>query len=251
MTAEACTSPRLERAGFRHAFFTRNGGVSEGPYASLSFSLAAGDHPAHVAENLRRASRVLGVDDGKILYLSQVHGKEVRRLVPTDSLERTLLREGDACFSDAPGLACGVRVADCVPILVGDQRTGAVAAIHAGWRGAVLGVVGEAVEALVQIGSRAADLVAAIGPHISLEAFEIGEEVARELEAAGCRIDRVRFDKPHADLRGLVAAELHRAGVSDVDHVEGCTLSDPARFFSYRRDGKESGRHLAAIAVRV
>lgn len=251
MTAEALASPLLADAGFRHGFFTRHGGASAGPYATLSFSVAAGDDPAHVAENLRRAARALGVAEGGVLYLSQVHGKVVVRLTSALGLDDTLRLEGDAVVSRDPAIACGVRVADCVPILVGDRRTGAVAAIHAGWRGAVAGVVGEAVRAMTEDGSRPADLVAAVGPHISLQAFEIGEEVAREIEAAGGPVDRASFAKPHADLRTMVEAQLLRAGVGAVDHVRGCTVSEPDRFFSFRRDGKESGRHLAAIVARV
>jgi len=142
--ASLLESPLLGRAGFRHGFFTRNGGVSTGPYRSLSFSLAVGDEPGNVAENLRRAAGALGVPSERIYYLSQVHGRQTQLADGQEPPARFLEREGDAVLA-IPGtlaLACAVRSADCVPILVADRATGAVAAIHAGWRGVVAGVVG-------------------------------------------------------------------------------------------------------------
>lgn len=244
----ALTSPLLARHGFRHAFFTREGGVSEGAYESLNFSVSAGDLPERVAENLARARAALEVD--ALYFLSQVHGVVVVEVDASVAPESFVHREGDAVISRVSGAAACVRVADCAPVLIGGLRSGAVAAVHAGWRGAAAGVVARAVERLrALVGEE--PLVAAIGPHISVEAFEVGDDVAGELAARALVdvVDRTRA-RPHVDLRKMLEAELRALG-ADVDHVPGCTFGDRARFFSFRRDGKASGRHLAAIVPRT
>jgi YfiH family protein len=252
--AEFLESALLSGAGFRHAFFTRNGGVSTGAYASLSFSVAAGDDAANVRQNLERASAVLGVEPQRIHFLSQVHGQITHVLAGSEEQSQVIELEGDALTSRAPNLACGVRSADCVPVLLADRRSGIVAAAHAGWRGAVLGVVSSAVRA-IRAAVPAADLIAAIGPHISQLAFEVSDDVAEAILAASHDpgiVDRSR-SKPHVDLRRMLRAELRSQGLAnaDIDDVWGCTVSDPARFFSFRRDGRRSGRHLSAIVPRL
>jgi polyphenol oxidase len=256
MTADFLESPLLRAAGFRHAFFTRRGGVSSGPFESLNFSIAVGDEPELVSENLSRAARVLGVPDANLAFLSQVHGSVALEVSAEDVARGPLRpaicdREGDAILSAVPGMACAVRTADCVPILVGDVRSGAVAAIHAGWRGVVGGVIEAALARLRALAGDRAELVAAIGPHIGMAAFETGPDVAAELEAASTArgvVDRSR-EKPRVALLPIVRAKLEAAGVAAarIDSVSGCTLSEPDRFFSFRRDGKRSGRHLSAI----
>ncbi len=244
----ALRSPLLSRHGFAHAFFTREGGVSEGAFESLSFSIAAGDRPEHVAENLRRARAALGVD--AIFYLSQVHGALVVEVGDDDTEASFVAREGDAVVATRAGAAAAVRIADCAPVLIGATRTGAALAVHAGWRGAVAGVVTAGVSRLrARVGDE--PLVAAIGPHISRDAFEVGDDVAAQI-ASAARVEVIdrRSPRPHADLRAMLAAELDALGV-EVEHVDGCTYGDRGRFFSFRRDGKASGRHLAAIAVRA
>jgi YfiH family protein len=248
-------SPLLAREGFRHAFFTREGGVSAPPFDSLSFAWSNGDAEASVRENLRRAARSLSVPLERLYFLSQVHGTDVVRLSGDEDRDEVVLRRGDATISTAPGVACGVRVADCVPVLVGDRRSGAVAAIHSGWQGTVLDVVRAAVVALRAAIGDDGDLVAAIGPHIERCCFEVGDDVAEKLASASPAldvVDRARGPKPHVDLRRIVRAQLRALGLSDaaIDDVAGCTKCDATRFFSYRRDRERSGRHLAAIVVR-
>jgi YfiH family protein len=253
-SAEFLESALLRDSGFRHAFFTRNGGVSEGAYASLSFSVAAGDSAANVSRNLQRASDVLGVRVEKIHFLSQVHGRVVHTLSGTEEQSQVIELEGDALMSRAPNVACGVRSADCVPVLIADRRSGAVAAAHAGWRGAVQGVVGSAVSGLRAIATNA-DLIAAIGPHISQSAFEVSNDVAEAILAASHDPGIVDHagPKPHVDLRRMLRAELRSLGLAEtaIDDVWGCTVSEPDRFFSFRRDGKASGRHLSAIVPQL
>jgi YfiH family protein len=251
-SAHYLKSQLLERAGFRHAFFTRLGGVSEGPYASLNFSITVGDTPQNVNENLARAARALAVAPERLYFLSQVHGSDVREIHGTEARDDVLRIEGDALVGRSESAACGVRTADCVPILIADLNSGTVAAVHAGWRGVVRGIVTRCVQTLNVNG---AHLLAAIGPHISLDAFEVSEDVARELEAVSqardC-VDRSR-PKPHVDLRLIVRSQLETSGLrpQDIDDVTGCTLLEPELFFSFRRDGKHSGRHLSAIVPRV
>jgi hypothetical protein len=252
--AEFLESALLRRAGFRHAFFTRRGGVSSGAYQSLSFSIAAGDSADNVRQNLERAGTALGVDSERIHFLSQVHGPVARTLDGTEVQSALINLEGDALLSRAPGLACGVRSADCVPVLLADRRSGAVAAAHAGWRGAVQGVVGATIDALRALVPNP-DLIAAIGPHISLQAFEVSADVAETILNASLDphiVDR-SHQKPHIDLRRMLRAELHAQGLDDaaIDDVWGCTVLEPERFFSFRRDGKTSGRHLSAIVPRL
>ncbi|HEV8551382.1 MAG TPA: peptidoglycan editing factor PgeF [Polyangiaceae bacterium] len=254
MAAEFLESRLLATAGFRHAFFTRHGGVSEAPYATLNFSRAVGDRAECVAENVARAALELGVPKDRVYYLSQVHGAVTHVLTGTETPEGVLALEGDALVSRVPTVACAVRSADCVPVLVADRRSGAVAAIHAGWRGVVRGAVEAGVAALRELTGEEGELVAAIGPHIRAEAFEVSEDVARELEAAspvGAVVER-GGPKPHVSLARIVSGKLHALGLaaSAVDDVGGCTVSEPGRFFSFRRDGKIGGRHLSAIVPR-
>lgn len=250
------TSPLLAREGFRHAFFTREGGASPPPFDTLSFAWSNGDAESNVRENLRRAARSLGVEVERLYFLSQVHGKDVARLAGSEDRDEVVVRRGDVTISTAPGVACGVRIADCAPVLVGDRRTGAVAAIHSGWQGTVLDVARAGVVALRDAIGGDGDLVAAIGPHIERCCFEVGDDVAAKLAAcapAESVVDRTLGPKPHVDLRAIVRAQLRSLGLRDdaIDDVPGCTKCDAARFFSYRRDRERSGRHLAAIVVRA
>jgi hypothetical protein len=140
-------------------------------------------------------------------------------------------------------------------VLIGDRKSGMVAAVHAGWRGVVARVIEATVSSLrVELGEPG-DLVAAIGPHISVSAFEVSDEVAAALASASsadCAVDRTLGPKPHVDLGRIVRAQLCEVGVPDdlVDDVPGCTAGDAEHFFSFRRDGPRSGRHLAAIVAR-
>ena len=255
MAAESLTSALLAEAGFRHAFFTRRGGVSEGPYATLNFSRAVGDDAERVARNVALAADALGVAAGRVYYLSQVHGNVTHVLDGTETPESVIALEGDALVSRTAGVACGVRSADCVPILVADRTSGTVAAIHAGWRGVVRGVVESGVAALRATAGGAGDLVAAIGPHIRVGAFEVSDDVAEELAAASPVAGVVERGgaKPHVSLVRIVRAKLEAAGLqaSAVDDVGGCSVTEPERFFSFRRDGKVGGRHLSAIVPRA
>jgi polyphenol oxidase len=246
----------LLQAGFRHAFFTRLGGASTGPFESLSFSTAVGDDPQHVQENLRRAGALLGVNAAHVLYLSQVHGREARFYRTLQERDELITLEGDAIGGTQPNSAYGVRSADCVPILLAEADSGAVMAIHAGWRGVVAGVVEAGTACLRQNVGGPGRLLAAIGPHISQQAFEVSEDVAALLAAASPvsgAVLRSPTEKPRVDLRFIVTQKLLALGLAEdcVDQIGGCTVLDAGNFFSFRRDGKRSGRHLSAIVPRT
>lgn len=247
-------SSLLNEHGFRHAFFMRNGGVSRPPYATLNFSTAGGDDAAAVATNLARAATELGVAAANVFYLSQVHGCEARQVRPGDDREALLHTSGDITVSDSSDVACGVRMADCPAVLLADCESGAVAAVHSGWRGTVQGAAIAGVEVLRDLlgrqPGRRERLIAAIGPHIERCCFEVGQDVADEIAACsslGADIIEQRDPRPHVDLRRALEAQLRAAGVEDIDHVPGCTMCDAEHFHSYRRDGPRSGRMLAAI----
>lgn len=246
-------SALLDARGVRHGFSTRLGGVSDGPFSTLNLAAAPGDDRSKVAENFAQFSRAIGVDASSLYQTSQVHGAAVREVSSRDVREALLLENADALVARDPRCAVGVRVADCVPLLVLDEASGAVAAIHAGWRGVVAGVVRAGVSAAAQNGRT---IVAAIGPCIGACCFEVGSEVAREISAAaGGDEDVVRAvgaEKPRVDLRRAVRLQLRALGVNDarIEDVPGCTRCDASRFFSFRRDGARSGRHLAAVAPR-
>ena len=250
-------SPLLHQAGFRHAFFTRSGGASQGPFESLSFSTAVGDDPRHVDENLRRAGALLGVDAERVLYLSQVHGREARFYRTPEQRSTLITLEGDAIGGAEPSTAYGVRSADCVPILLADVDSGAVMAIHAGWRGMAGGVVEAGVARLRQNLGQDGELLAAIGPHISVAAFEVSDDVAAELAAAcpvpGAVVRQPSTAKPHVNLRFIATQKLLALGLTEatIDQIGGCTVLDAQHYFSFRRDGKRSGRHLSAIVPRA
>jgi polyphenol oxidase len=235
----------LASAGFRHAFFT----------GALSFGGAAAD-PGAVAKSIARAAGALGVDPARLFVVTQVHGRDVVRVGAGDERDHVLARRADAIVARTAGVACGVRVADCVPVLVADRRSGAVAAIHSGWQGTAVDVVGAGVAALVREAGGDADLIAAIGPHIRVCCFEVGDDVAARL--AGCSlardvVDRTRGERPHVHLENIVRAQLVAAGVraEAIDDVQGCTVCDAeARFFSFRREREKSGRMLAAMVAR-
>ncbi|MDC0680061.1 peptidoglycan editing factor PgeF [Sorangium atrum] len=255
-TAEALESPLLAAAGFSHAFFTRRGGVSAPPWDTLSFAIALGDDPAAVRENLERAARRLGIPAARLYFLSQVHGVEARVLTGEEDRDDVVREVGDVTLSHVPGVGCGVRSADCAPILLADRRTGAVAAVHSGWRGTVRRVVVEAARALRSLAGPGAELVAAIGPHIEACCFEVGDDVAADLAAcssagAAAVVRGAPGARPHVDVRRILKAQLTEVGLdaTSVEDVPGCTACDPARFFSYRRDGQRSGRLLSVIVA--
>jgi YfiH family protein len=251
-TSQYLRSDLLSSAGFPHAFFTRRGGVSSGAFGSLNLSLDVGDLPDNVAENRRRVAGVLGIAPARIYVPRQVHDRGVVVVDGRANAGEIAGVPADAVISEGVGFACGVRTADCVPMLIACVETRRVAAVHAGWRGVVKEVARAAIDALRVRGSRPEHLLVAIGPHISHAAFEVGEDVARELRAASdaaFAVTATDGQKAHAALGRILNAQLVALGVpsAQIEELPGCTYTQSSEFFSYRRDGKHSGRQLSAI----
>jgi len=250
----ALRSSLLDSFGFRHGFSLRAGGVSVAPFASLNLGRAVGDQPEAVLENHRRFAAEVGYVAQALYEVSQVHGVHVER-ISDDPPEVVRQREADALVCGRPGAAIGVRTADCTPVLLADPHTGAVGAVHAGWRGTAKGVIEAAVAALcAEARAPRERLIAAVFPCIGTAAFEVGDDVAAQLAGAvgDDTVIQRGTGRPHADLAAAVGRLLRRAGLSPVriQHVAGCTFADPGRFFSHRRDDGKTGRHLAAIVPR-
>jgi polyphenol oxidase len=227
---------------------TRAGGVSVPPFDSLNLGRSAGDDRASVDENRRRFEAALGVPTR---YLSQVHGARVVRLTHAD---RTPC-EADAAIAIEPGLACTVMVADCLPVLFAAPEVRGVGAAHAGWRGLAGGVLEATVTALCEAaGCEPADLSVWLGPCIGPRQFEVGADVLDAFGAAGAShfVPRPRPDgSPHwlAHMPNLARDRLQAAGVTQVSGGTWCTVEDPLRFFSFRRD-RITGRMAAAVFIR-
>jgi hypothetical protein len=245
-------STLLDRHGFRHAFSTRLGGVSTAPYDTLNLGLRLGDDDAAVRENRARFVKSLGLGVDRLFEQRQVHGTRVRDVSDSKTAEMIADQEGDALIARADGFGIAARTGDCVPVLIAHPPSGHVGAAHAGWRGAVAGIVPSVIDALSH---DPAELIVAIGPHIRVDAFEIDEDVAREMEEAanGRAVVRRGGAKPRGDLTALIRFQLRDAGVPEeaVDDVGGCTLTDAAQFFSHRRENGKTGRHLSAIVARA
>jgi polyphenol oxidase len=238
-------SPLL--AGFPHGFTTRAGGASAGPFESLNLGGQVGDDPARVAENWARLEREAGV---RFARVRQVHGaRAVRADVPTPPIE-----EADVVVTGAPGVAACVSVADCVPVLLADPETGAVAAVHAGWRGTIARAAAEGVRALArEAGAPASRLLAAVGPAIGACCYEVSPDLAaRFRDALGPEIVR-EGAAPRLDLWRANVAVLVAAGVpaARIEVLGRCTACERDVFFSHRRDAGRTGRQVAFIAPRA
>jgi len=227
---------------------TRSGGVSRGRYAAMNVGLAVGDEADDVAANRRLLAGATGAWP---VYLRQVHGTRVVHVDEADAAADAPVHEGDAAVTTVRGVACVVQAADCLPVLLAAPGGRAVGAAHAGWRGLAAGVVEAAVDAVVAAaGCAPGDLRAWLGACIGPDAFEVGGDVldAFEVARATPRFRAKGGGKWLADLAGLARDRLARAGVRDVSGGRWCTVSDAARFFSYRRDGV-TGRMAAAIWI--
>jgi polyphenol oxidase len=241
--------------GLRHAFFSREGGVSEGIYAGLNGGAGSDDDAAHVAENRRRMAEQMGVAPDHLLTLHQVHSPDV--VVATAPWDDGPRPKADALVTRTEGLAIGVTAADCGPVLLVDPSARVIGAAHAGWKGALTGVLESTVDAMEKLGAGRSGIVAAIGPMIRQHSYEVGPEFLERFLQANA--DNTLFFLPgerdgHAmfDLAGFIRMRLENAGVLMIDDTGVDTYSDE-RFYSYRRSvhRKEAdyGRHVHAIAL--
>lgn len=242
--------------GIRHGFFGRTGGVSEGLYASLNCGLGSRDRPEAVTENRRRVADWLGVDAPRLLSLYQIHSATpviIDRAVAREDLPRA-----DAIVTKVPGIAVAAMAADCTPVLFADPETKVVGAAHAGWRGALSGILDATVAAMIEIGARRGSICAAIGPTINQNSYEVGPEFMAAFVAAEPR--NARFfrqpdgrPRPYFDLPGYVEHRLARLGLASIERRTLCTYENESIFFSFRRSTHRNegdyGRQISAIVV--
>lgn len=243
-----------QAAGVRHGFFTRNGGVSGGLYASLNLGRGSADDPSSVETNRKRAAAAFGVSSDRLLTAYQTHSAIAHVVeAPWDKAP-----EGDAIVTRTPGLVLGALSADCAPVLMADARARVIACAHAGWKGALGGVVEAAVAAMIGLGARPARIIAAVGPCIAPASYEVGLEFLERFETAqpgsatffgpGASPEKRRFDLP-----GFVLARLRAAGVGASVWIGRDTFAEEAEFFSNRRAVKQGetdyGRLLSAIML--
>lgn len=251
---QAPSLARLDR--IRHAFFTREGGVSQGLYATLNGGVGSNDAPDHVAENRARMAGLLGVSPDRLLSLYQIHSPEV--VVAENPWARDQRPRADAVVTRIPRLAIGVSTADCGPLLFADAQAGVIGAAHAGWRGAFTGVIEATIAAMEKLGADRDRIAAALGPTIRQANYEVGPEFAERFLAADPANAQFfsasdRADYAMFDLGGYIAARVQRAGIVNFEDLGHCTYADPDRFYSFRRSTHRSepdyGRHINAIAL--
>ncbi|WP_349370624.1 peptidoglycan editing factor PgeF [Salinarimonas sp.] len=240
----------------RHAFFTREGGASEGLYASLNGGLGSGDDRARVLANRARMAERVGVAPDALVSVHQIHSPDV--VVVEAPWAQDARPKADAMATDRPGIALAILTADCGPVLFADGEAGVIGAAHAGWRGALGGVVEATVAAMERLGARRERIAAVLGPTISQPAYEVGAELrdaalaedpaAERFFAPGAREGKLQFDLP-----GYIGARLARAGIGAAHDLARCTYAEEARFYSYRRathrGEPDYGRLVSAIAL--
>lgn len=250
-------SPLLENAGIPHAFSTRIGGLSPAPFDSLNMGNPNGcdiaDDYERIWENYRLLASACGCGRLELLRVHQVHGATVLRAARGQHFDNA--SKADAIVSDDPRRIASVRVADCVPVLLAAPDGKTVSAVHAGWRGIVAGVVTAALSELLESDAQSGKTLAAIGPCIGFDAFEVGPEVLAEFRRLFGNDAPLRITdggKGFVDLRAAVRLQLLSAGVPDeqIDTTDRCTHRDADEFFSHRRENGVTGRMAAIIRPR-
>ncbi|GGL60007.1 peptidoglycan editing factor PgeF [Wenxinia marina] len=251
MSLDVITSDVL--SGVRHGFFGRAGGASSGVFAGLNCGYGSSDQSEAVTINRARVAGAMGVPPEGLVGVHQVHSADVVTVAaPGDGGTKA-----DALVTDRTGVALSVLSADCAPVLFADPEAQVIGAAHAGWKGALGGVLEATLEAMVLLGAERSRVRAVVGPTISQRAYEVGPEFRETFGAEDS--DSARFfaagegDRLHFDLPGYALARLRAAGVAEAAWTQHCTYADPARFFSYRRSvhAREAdyGRLIAAIAL--
>lgn len=250
------TTDLEKNAYIRHGFFTRLGGAGTGLYDSLNCAYSAADAPETVAENRARVARAVDVQPQNLVSLRQVHSAKV--VTVTDPWPRDKAPEGDALVTNRAGIGLGILTADCVPVLFAAKRPKVIGAAHAGWKGAIGGVVEATIDAMEKLGAKASDISAAIGPCIGPASYEVGDAFkAPFLEqdpanerffAPAARAGHFMFDIP-----AYVADRLQKRGVKKIFDTRQDTLANEGVFFSYRRaclrgEG-DYGRQISVISI--
>ena len=242
--------------GVRHAFFSRGGGASSGLYASLNCGYGSNDDPEIVRENRKRAASQFGLAADELCSVYQVHG-DVAVTVDTPWSHGDAPR-ADAMVTDKPGIALGILTADCAPVLLADGNNRVIGALHAGWRGALGGVIESSVQAMLALGAEARHIHAVIGPCIGPDSYEVGGEFPEPFLADDATAERFFRDAPRPDhflfdLPGYVSHRLQSQNLAEIAALGRDTYAEESEFFSYRRNSQKGvrdyGRLLSAIAL--
>ena len=242
----------LRACGVNHGIFTRRGGVSQGQWASLNMSCSTGDAAEAVYENRRRALEALGLQPERACTAWMVHGCQVRVVQPEDwRVSAANDVRADALVTQARGVALTLRFADCVPVMFYDPRKGVIGLAHAGWRGLVAGVLIETMRTMQRVfGSQPRDVIAAVGPSIGPQQFEVGADVAAQIQqAVDVPVVRQVAGRLYTDLWRAAHAQLAALGVDHVEIAGICTASNTDEWFSYRAERGQTGRFGAIIAL--
>lgn len=252
MTLEVLTSDLL--GPVQHGFFTRKGGASSGVFSGLNCGHGSTDQTDIVNINRDRAAQALGVDLPHLVTVHQIHSANV---VTVDGPLTGAAPRADGMVSATPGLALAILTADCQPVLFSDAKSGVIGAAHAGWKGALYGVIEATIDAMEALGARREDINAAIGPTISQKSYEVGQEFLERFIDEDPAYSRFfssgKNGKVHFDLPAFGLFRLREAGVAEAEWTRHCTYSDAERFYSYRRcfhlNQADYGRLLSAIRL--
>lgn len=255
--AEFLKSKNLEGLeGIQHGFFTRQGGVSEGLYASLNCGFGSDDETECVAQNRQRVCAELGCETSEINTPYQTHSADV--VVADEGWSRQEAPNADAIVTRKAGLVIGILTADCAPVLFADEKAGIIGAAHAGWRGAIGGILEATIEAMIAQGARRSDIRAAVGPCLHQDNYEIGSEFEEQFIKTHSDYKQYfkvveKSGRSHFDLPGFVLARLEGAGLEKTAYSALCTYENESQFFSYRRNCHKKlpdyGRQVSAIVL--
>ena len=256
--AEFLRSKNLENLSrIKHGFFTRKGGVSaDDTYASLNCGFGSNDSAANVTQNRARVARALGAQKSSLITPYQTHSADV--IVATEAWTPDKAPKADAVVTTKKGLAIGILTADCGPVLLADEKAGIVAAAHAGWRGAIGGVLEATIATMIRLGAKRSRISSALGPCLHQACYEVGPEFQAQFTETDP--DYARFfshignnERPHFDLPGFIMYRLEQAGLEEIANTATCTYENESLFFSFRRNTHQNsgdyGRQISAIVL--
>ena len=250
------THELLTHDGIAHGFFGREGGVSEGQYASLNVGQGSQDQSENITENRSRVTTALGTTEDKLLSLSQIHSTEV---LIVDAPFNGTLPKADGLVTKTPNLAISALAADCGPVLFCDPEARIIGTCHAGWRGALAGITTDTIRAMESLGAQRENICAVLGPCISQDSYEVGHDYRDSFVAENEAHDRFfrlgPNQKPHFDLKRFILAKIRKDGVMQIDALPDCTYAQPEAYFSYRYNTHkgigEYGRNISGIMLKA
>ena len=249
MAEQLLRSGLFKQHGITAVFTQRMGGFSPPPFDSFNFGSGLGDAESNIENNLNLLAKDAGLKNAPHQVI-QVHGSDSLLCSGPGQIHS---HEADILISQQPETALAVRTADCLPVLLADPKAGVIAAVHAGWRGTASTIVCKAVDEMISIGAQREHIIATLGPSIGLCCFEIGQETAELLGKScnGAENCISHESEVHADLQAINHLQLLQAGLNEqrIETFPACTACIPDRFYSYRRDGINSGRHLGVVAL--